>query len=237
MLIGQMSIPKVSEKANYLQLDVCGLSVEKAIDRFLKYNTELPVIIHGDWTKKGASENNLTQRVDDYIEIINKLKEMTTVYGITIHPPTRKTMSLDEMISICNKIKEDTNINVFVENRSNSRIWLSNIEEIIEFSKNYLMTIDIPQLYISCGYNQDLLIDTLKKINMENVSEIHLANILKKEKNTFVARKLNDGDLDLDKIIPLLNKKAFYTLEILGGLPTFESQKNILENTFNNYSN
>lgn len=230
MLIGQMSIPKLSSKADYLQLDVCGLSVEDAINRYLKYDSKLPVIIHGDWTKKGASENNLKIRLNDYIEIINRLKEITTVYGITIHPPTRKTMSLDEMIDICNKIKEDTNIDVFVENRSNKRMWLSDIDEIIQFSKNNLMTIDIPQLYISCGYNQDLLIDTLEKINMENVVEIHLANILKKEKNTFVARKLIDGDLDLDKIIPLLNKKAYYTLEILGGLPTFESQRELLLN-------
>lgn len=230
MLIGQMSIPKISSKADYLQLDVCGLSIENAINRYLKYNTKLPVIIHGDWTKKGASENNLKVRLNDYIEIINRLKEITTVYGITIHPPTRKTMSLNEMIDICNKIKEYTNIDVFVENRSNSRIWLSDTDEIIEFSKNNLMTIDIPQLYISCKYNEDLLIDTLKKINMENVVEIHLANILKKEKNTFVARKLTEGDLDIDKIIPLLNKKAFYTLEILGGLPTFEGQRELLLN-------
>lgn len=230
MLIGQMSIPKLSSKADYLQLDVCGLSIEDAINRYLKYDSKLPVIIHGDWTKKGASENNLKIRLNDYIEIINRLKDITNVYGITIHPPTRKTMPLNEMIEICNKIKENTNIDVFVENRSNKRMWLSDIDEIIEFSKDNLMTIDIPQLYISCGYNQDLLIDTLEKINMENVVEIHLANILKKDKNTFVARKLIDGDLDLDKITPLLNKKAYYTLEILGGLPTFESQRELLLN-------
>lgn len=230
MLIGQMSIPKISDKADYLQLDVCGLDVESAVDRYVKYNTDLPVIIHGDWTKKGASENNLAKRVDDYINIINSLKEITTVYGITIHPPTRKTMTLSELKYYCNKIKQDTGVNVFVENRSNQRIWLSKSEEIIEFSKDNLMTIDIPQLYISCGYDEDKLIETLQLINMDNVSEIHLANILKKEKNTFVARKLNDGDLNIEKICKYLNKTSFYTLEILGGVNNFEIQKEILLN-------
>ena len=230
MLIGQMSIPKISDKADYLQLDVCGLDVESAVDRYVKYNTDLPVIIHGDWAKKGASENNLAKRVDDYINIINSLKEITTIYGITIHPPTRKTMTLSVLKDYCNKIKQDTGVNVFVENRSNQRIWLSKSEEIIEFSKDNLMTIDIPQLYISCGYDEDKLIETLQLINMDNVSEIHLANILKKEKNTFVARKLNDGDLNIEKICKYLNKTSFYTLEILGGVNNFEIQKEILLN-------
>lgn len=228
MLIGQMSIPKISDKADYLQLDISGLSKEEVLAKYLKYNTNLPVILHGDWTKNSASENNLASRVSDYIKIINKLKEFTIIYGITIHPPTRKTMSLDEFVYYGKQIKSHTNVEVFMENRSNKRMLLSDINDIVEFSNNHFMTIDIPQLYISCGYNEDVLFNTLSKINMENVKEFHLANVLKKEKNTFVARKLDDGELDIKKILSFLNLKSYFTLEILGGVTNFQVQKNIL---------
>lgn len=230
MKIGQMSIPKISEKADYLQLDICGLSIEDSVNRYKKYKTNIPVILHGDWSKKGASENNLKERIYDYINTIKILKEITLIYGITIHPPTRKTMSLYELIEYCQKIKYETGVDVFIENRSNKRILLSTPDEIISFSRNNLMTIDIPQLYISCGYDTNKLMNTLKNITMKNIKEIHLANLLRKDKNTLVARKLDDGDLDIKTIFKYLNHNAYYTLEILGGVPNFEKQKNILLN-------
>ena len=52
-MIGIMSIRgKLSDKADYLQLDICGLSANEALDRYISYNTNLPIILHGDWTKK-----------------------------------------------------------------------------------------------------------------------------------------------------------------------------------------
>ena len=226
--LGQMSLKSISNKADYLQLDICGLNVEEAVNRYLNYNYDIPVILHGDWTKKGASENNLDKRYKEYINIINELKKYTNVLGFTLHPPTRAKMSLSEMNNIVKEIEKVTSINVFVENRSSSRINLSTPEEIIEYSKEHYMTIDIPQLYISCSYNEDLLIDVLKKINMDNVKEIHLANILRKENHTYVARKINDGCLDIMNIIKLLNKDSYYTLEILGGVNTFNTQSSLL---------
>ena len=70
------------------------------------------------------------------------------------------------------------------------------------------MTIDIPQLYISCGYNQKELLKTLSRINMTNVKEIHLANIKRDSSHTYVGRKLNDGELDIEEKVSKLIMKA-----------------------------
>lgn len=53
MKFGQMNIRKVSGKADYVQLDICGLTVEEALDKYKIY-APLPVILHGDCTKKGT---------------------------------------------------------------------------------------------------------------------------------------------------------------------------------------
>lgn len=225
MKIGQMSFPNLSKQADYLQLDICGLDVSSSVEKYLSYKKDIPVILHGDWTKKGCSENNLKDRLDDYIQIILALNNLTEVLGITIHPPSRNKMSLNELVACCELIKTKTGVSTFVENRSSQKLLLSSKEEIVEFSQNHFMTIDIPQLYISCGYNEEGLKNTLNLLNEENIKEIHLANVLRKDNRTFVARKLDDGILNIKEIISFLNPNAYCTLEILGGLPTFEKQK------------
>ncbi|WCK57071.1 hypothetical protein PP175_28190 (plasmid) [Aneurinibacillus sp. Ricciae_BoGa-3] len=86
MKFGQMSLPRVSANADYIQLDICGLNKEQTLSRFLSYETNLPVILHGDWTKKGASENNIAQRKQEYVTIIQTLLKHTSVLGFTMHP-------------------------------------------------------------------------------------------------------------------------------------------------------
>lgn len=229
MKIGQMSLKGLSNKCDYIQLDICGLTKEEALNKYRNYGTNKPIILHGDWDKKsGLSENNLRERYNEYLKIIFTLKNETEILGITIHPPYRSKFTLDEITEICDNLSKEADTPVFVENRSNKRINLSNPNEIIEYSKNYLMTIDIPQLYISCGYNEDKLIETLEKINMNNVKEIHFANILRTEKNSFVARKINDGNIDLNRVIKYLPIDSYYTLEILGGVKTFDNMYNLL---------
>lgn len=228
MNIGQMSFKKLSEESDYLQLDICGLNKEEALERYKKYNKDIPVILHGDWKKKGFSENNLDTRYLEYIEIINSLKEITKVIGITIHPPARKFMNIDNILTLVKEIEDKTKVLVFIENRSNKSLNISTPEEIVGLSKHHLMTIDIPQLYISCGYDIDKLYNVLGEINHDNVYEYHFANILKKGKHTFVARNILNGDLDLKYIFNLLNKSSYFTLEILGGINTFNINKNVL---------
>lgn len=228
MKVGQISFNKLSNKADYLQFDICGCSSLDVMKKILSYG-EVPIILHGDWTKKGFSENNLEHRYKEYIKIINVLKNFTNVLGLTLHPPARSKMSLKRIEEIVSIIEEQSNTNVFLENRSNILLNLSKTSEIIEYSKKHKMTIDVPQLYISCNYNQNSLLDTLSKINMNNVKEIHLANIKRMGNHTFVGRKLEDGELDIFNILKYCPKEAFYTLEILGHIKVFEEMKELLK--------
>lgn len=230
MDIGQITnrYKHLSSKADYLQLDICGLDSYSALEKLVMYKEKNPhlskVILHGDWTKKGFSENNIKNRYNEYIEIINSLKKHIEVLGITIHPPYRSKYTLEEFLVYCDAVSRYTN--VFIENRSISKVLLSNPVEIVDASQKVNMTIDIPQLYISCNYDSDCFMNILKEINHENVLEYHLGNIKRTSKNTFVARKLDDpeGILKYHDIITYLNNKSFFTLEILGGSNTFESQ-------------
>lgn len=233
-MIGIMSIRgKLSDKADYLQLDICGLSANEALDRYISYNTNLPIILHGDWTKKDCSENNIRVRKEDYFYIIKLLQEKgVNILGFTIHPPARTKYSFDSFLEICNEIEHLTNVPIFIENRSAKNLWLSSPEEIVSFSNQHSMTIDIPQLYISCGYSKEYFIETLNKINKNNISEYHMGNLIRKEKHTYVARNLEEGEISFQNILALLNPKNTYiTLEILGGNSTFEKNKTFIERT------
>lgn len=230
MKVGQINYKKLSNKADYLQLDICGCNTKEAINKYNSFNKDVAIILHGDWTKKGCSENNLETRIDEYINITNELKKITKVIGFTLHPPTRHKMSLEKLKEYRDLLEEKTSVDVFIENRSSSRLNLSKANEIIDFSKENKMTIDIPQLYISCHYDCNLLYNTLSKINLNNIKEIHLANVQRQGKNTYVGRKLNDGVLDINKILTYFNDDSFYTLEILGGVSTFDKMFDILKN-------
>lgn len=226
MKFGQMSIKGLSTKADYLQLDICGLHSDEALQRYHSYGKSIDVVIHGDWSKKGASENNLLDRLDEYTSTIRKLKEVTNVLGFTIHPPFRKKLSFETFSTCCDELTDRTQVPIWMENRSGKNIWLSTPDEIVVNSLRKKMTIDMGQLYISCGYNTDLLLATLKELRWENVFEVHLSNLKRTEKNTFVARKLDDGELPMIEIVKLIQGVPYVTLEILGGVPTFESQIN-----------
>jgi hypothetical protein len=224
MLYGQMSIPKLSGKADYIQLDICGLNAKESVERYLAYETNLPVILHGDWEKKGNSENNIEQRLADYVDIINNLVRHTKIIGFTMHPTFRKKVAFEDFLFFCNELTKETGIPVFIENRSNQKIWLSTPEEIIDFSFKHTMTIDLPQLFISCQFNHEVFKDTLSKIYWENVKELHMANIKRQPPRTFVARKLIDGELHFPDIFHFFEAVPYITFEILGGVPTFEEQ-------------
>lgn len=229
MKIGQMTFNKMTNKSDYLQLDMCGLNRNEVLDRYLKFNMSTEVILHGDWSKKGCSENNIIERKEEYIETIFRLQKITKVSGLTIHPPFRTKVSLEDFVETCESISKITGTPVFIENRSNSKIWVSKPDEVIEFSKSHLMTIDIPQLYIACKYDIEALKQTLKQINWENIKELHLANVKRQPPNTFVGRKLTDGELDYSELIKYFYNVGYSTLEILGGVNVFENEKSYLE--------
>lgn len=227
-MFGQISFKGFSERADYIQLDICGLNVPEAIAKYEYYvdknrRIEIPVVLHGDWSKNGCSENNLEERYPEYLEIFRALRKRTQVIGLTLHPPYRRKMERDRLMEICS-IMEKFGLSVFIENRSNRKIYLSKPNEIVEFSNQYKMTIDIPQLYISCGYSDEVLKTTLNNIHWGNVKEVHMANLLKRGNNTFVGRKIADGEIDIDYVLKYVSGVEFITLEILGGVNTFETQ-------------
>jgi hypothetical protein len=220
-----MSFPKLSSETDYLQLDICGYSPVDALKRYQSYQKEIPVVLHGDWTKKGCSENQIESRLDDYINIIQLLQNETTVLGFTMHPPFRHKVPFQTFLDCCNQMERETGVEVWIENRSSSKIWLSIPKEIIEFSHQHVMTIDLAQLYISCGYSEKRLMETLGQLNQKHIRELHISNVKRTDKNTLVARKLNDGNLDMKKVLSFVSFVPYWTLEILGGVPTFETQR------------
>ena len=48
MKIGQMFSKNLSELADYYQVDICGKTIQD-----ITYNANKPIILHGDWEKKG----------------------------------------------------------------------------------------------------------------------------------------------------------------------------------------
>lgn len=225
MRFGQItnSYKKYSQLCDYIQFDICGLNKEESILKLRETLDKNPhissIMLHSDWTKKGCSENNLPARINDYIEIYNELSKIINVIGITLHPMFRSKSSLENFLSLVEKL--ELFLPVYIENRSNSRILVSKSDEIVSLSQAKLITIDIPQLLISCNYEYDLFIKTLNHINWDNVREIHLANLKKDGNRTYVGRSLDDGVINIEDITPFIENK-YITLEILGGEKTFE---------------
>lgn len=232
MKFGQISnaYKKYSNAIDYLQFDICGLSVSEASTRLRETLFKNPniksIILHSDWTKKGCSENNFPSRKKDYIDIYNELSKRIPVIGITLHPMFRSKISLEDFLVLVTQLEE--HMDVFIENRSNSKILISKPNEIIDLSHIKKMTIDIPQLLISCGYSYEYFLEVLKNINWANVKEIHLANIKKDGTRTYVGRSLDDGIINIKDITPFLTNKLV-TLEILGGANIFNSNISLIK--------
>lgn len=233
MNFGQITNPhkKYSHNCDYIQFDICGLNKTEAVEKFKNiYNTNphiSQIILHSDWSKKGCSENNLPNRINDYIDIYTELSKYTKVIALTLHPMFKTKSSLENFLLLVNKLEQY--MPVYIENRSNSKILISTPKEIIELSNIKFMTIDIPQLFISCNYDYTLFTETLLNINWSNVKEIHLANIKRDNNRTYVGRSLDDGLLKIQDFISFLDNK-YITLEILGGVNIFDENVKKLKN-------
>lgn len=234
MKIGQMAFNRKSHISDFIQLDMCGIDKEAAILKFNSVSEGTTVILHGDWTKKGASENNIVQetRIQEYIDVIEYVKSKFDLVGITVHPPFKSKVPLTDFLEVVNRIELQTGCSIFIENRSNHKIHFSKPNEVVELTNIHSATIDIPQLYIACEYNEELFYETLTRLNWQNVEEIHLANLKRDGTRSYVGRKLNDSDgvLDIPRIVSYIKEQVnpYFTLEILGGVPTFETQSEYL---------
>lgn len=223
---GQISYRRIYPQADYLQLDICGLSATEAVSRYLGYGRNIPVVLHGDWEKKGCSANSLLAdtRQNEYIKTAQLLQNLTPVLGLTLHPPLRSKSSMEVVEGILEHLEGASSIPVWLENRSHERFLLSRADEIIAFSERHKMTIDIPQLYISSRFNTQFFFDTLNSINRENVVELHLANVRRIDAHTYVGRSLDDGELDISSVLRLFPSTQYRTLEVLGNFELNVSQ-------------
>lgn len=232
MKFGQITnnYKKYSQKCDYIQFDICGLNKEESILKLKETLNKNPhissIILHSDWTKKGFSENNFPTRINDYIEIYKELSKYINVIAITLHPMFRSKITLENFLSLVEKL--ELHLPVYIENRSNSKILVSNPDKIVSISQLKLMTIDIPQLLISCNYNYDLFLNTINRINWNNVKEVHLANLKRDGNRTYVGRSLDDGIIDINDFISLIKDK-YITFEILGGEKVFEKNIDIIK--------
>ena len=233
MKVGQISnrYNKYSRESDYLQFDICGLNNNQAIEKLhitLDKNPHIKeILFHSDWSKKGVSENDFPNRINSYIEIYNSLSKFVKVTGITLHPMFRNKITQEDFLDKVSYLEQ--HMNVFIENRSNDKILFSTPQEVIDLSKIKKMTIDIPQLLIASKYTESVFVDTLNNIDWNNVYEVHLANLQRKENRTFVGRQLDDGIIDIKKISKYLQGK-YITLEILGGCNIFNENKIYLNN-------
>jgi hypothetical protein len=230
MNIGQMLHKNTpSEYANYYQVDMCGKGPNDVLT-FLN-NKELKhrhIFLHGDWEKNGNSSNTILEekRMNEYIDTVKLLQGNDyKILGLTLHPPTRsKKVNVNALKRIQNFISEKTNTLVLFENRSSYKFMLSTEDEIRDYLKTSFMTIDIPQLFISSGKNEYRLLDTLIRLDKDNIKEIHLANTKLIGKGTYVGRQLEDGEYNALRFFNYINtnRNVYTTLEILGGTPVFE---------------
>lgn len=232
MNIGQISYRRISPHSDYVLLNICGMKAQEAIEYAALHETK-PFILHGDWNKQGCHENNFlkTDRRSEYVAVIQALQPQYELKGFCLHPVYRTKSSLLDFLSLKEQFEDQAGIPIFVENRSHQGILLSRSTEIIHTSQRHLMTIDIPQLFISCGYDEESTIQTLRQLSWENVKEIHLANVCRMDGRTYVGRRLSDpnGLLDIRKYIPFLKQVNQVTLEILGGVRVFEEERAFLE--------
>ena len=227
-MIGQISFPIVAETSDYIQLDICGLTANEAVESYLCYQTDKPIFLHGDWEKKGQSENNLAERIPAYVDIIQSLSQHTNVLGFTLHPMHKRKISLDAFIELVQAFQSDTDVPVLIENRSQSKIHVSTPEEVIGMSHQHPMTLDIPQLFIQASFDMDILVSILDELNWSNIHEVHLANVKRNPPRTYVGRQLDDGLLDIDRLVPYVKRVNAITLEMLGGQRVFDKNYNDL---------
>lgn len=233
MKFGQITnnYKKYSKLCNYIQFDICGLNKDEAVIKLkeiLAKNSHISnIILHSDWTKKGFSENNFPTRIHDYIEIYKELSKYTNIIAITLHPMFRNKISLEDFLILVEELEQ--HMPVYIENRSDSKILVSKPDEIVHLSQFKKMTIDIPQLFISCKYNYENFLNTINYINWYNVKEIHLGNLKRDGNRTYVGRSLNDGIININDFLSVLKDK-YITLEILGGDKIFEKNLEILRN-------
>lgn len=222
----------ISNRADYIQFDICGLDTTEIVQRYFSYKIDRPMVLLGDYISEQRNvkiDNMLgAERIYEVKEAIKTLQAFKAeIWGITLEPLSRKGLEKIPEIDFSdfvNKISEILGIPVFIKNTSNKDLFLSNPEEIISFSKSNLVTIDIEELYKTCDSNIDILLKTANDLNKENIKEVHIRQLGKDKSKDLYRGKSYRTDMSR-----FINSKPMITLASSDGFLTNQFEDTVDE--------
>jgi hypothetical protein len=223
---------KISKMADYVQLNICGLNAIEVVQKYFLYEIDKPIILLGDYDskKRNAHEDNML-KADRIYEVKDAIKSLQAfgaeILAITFQPVTREglrnlgfTISFDEYIA---KLNEIYHVPVFVKNRYNKEFFLSTPEEVVNFSHKFKMTLDGVLLLKSCNNDVGCFMDTLEKINWDNVCEIHVKHMSFGENGLQGEKELNTLAVKATDVTSYAKRVKYLTFMVgRGGHPQFE---------------
>lgn len=212
----------ISQHADYIQFNICGLSSIEIVQRYFLYGiNDKPMILLGDYTNESrdAREDDMlsAERIYEVKDAISSLRAFgANLLAITLHPVTRKglhrfgveNVSFKQFID---KLTEIYQIPVLVKNRQYESLFLSDPEEIIDFSMTNKMTIDTMLLYEVCDHNRDYFIDVLSRIKKENIVELHARHVGIGKEDLIDFRNADDYNITIIEIIHHARKVKWVT--------------------------
>ncbi len=205
---------RISPLADYVQLDISGLSAIEIVQNYFMLEIDKPIILLGDRTEKGyySSEDHMLspERMYEIKDAISSLQAFgAEILAITFSPVSRVGLkSLGSKITyseFVDKLNEIYQIPVLVRNVSNKDLYLSTPEEVVEFSKIHKLTIDSFALLEACDNSVEKYLDTISKIDIRNVQEIHVYSIGMSTKSFVGNEKLNHG-VDMSVLMEYVKK-------------------------------
>lgn len=236
---------RISSLANYVQFNICGLSAIEIVQRYFIYEIDKPIVLLGDYSseERDAREDDMLQaeRIYEIKDAISSLQAFgAEIWAITLQPVSRFGLSLLGSSNISfeefsSKLNDIYPVPVLFKNRGNKDLYLSNPEEIIEFSQNNKITLDFTHLLEACKYDFELYKSTLFKINIENVQELHIKQLSLQDENKLPNTE-NWTELDSKKVIEYLKNVPWVTFTFMeqgGGHNRFEHVVKIITGTSN----
>lgn len=219
---------KISSLADYVQFNICGLSPIDIVQRYFLYEIDKPIVLLGDYSseERDAREDDMlhADRIFEIKDAISSLQAFgAEIWGITIHPVSKQGLRhlgvnttfkqfIDKLIDIYQ-------IPVLVKNRQCESLYMSTPQEVIEFSQTNKITFDSKHLYEICNYDRNCYIDTVNKINIENVQELHVRHFVTGEDKLTTNKGFDPQGIIVEEVAHLakLIPWATFNFEEAGG--------------------
>lgn len=174
----------ISEYADYVQFNISGLGSVEIVQKYFLYGIHKPIVLLGDYGSKERKSHQddmlKSERIYDVKDAIKSLRAFgAEIIGLTMYPVTREGFmkfgnGRIEFSEYMNRISEILDLPVAVLNSSDEKCFLSDCEEIIDFSQTNLLALNCVSILDVCGYDKGVFIDTLDRIDKSNLREIHI---------------------------------------------------------------